>query len=141
MKKVFLFLSSAMICAVMAACGGNAEATDTNAVDSAAIEQTEVAEPACCEANNDARQQAIDAAIEKICGSCTEKDMTACLDKIIDESFAEFAQDADFKAAVREGVKNCAAQKVKEVAVEKSKEVAKDAAKKGLDEGMKALKK
>ena len=29
MKKVFLFLSSALICAFMAACGGNAENTDT----------------------------------------------------------------------------------------------------------------
>ena len=141
MTKVLLPISSLMICAVIAACGGNTETTDSIAVDSTVIEQTEVAEPACLEANNDARQQAIDAAIEKICGSCTEKDMMACLDKIIDESFAEFAQDAEFKAAVKAGVKNCAAQKVKEVAVEKGKEAAKEGAKKGIEEGIKALKK
>lgn len=140
MKKVFLLISSAMICAAMAACGGNTEATDS-IIDSTAIEQTAIDEPANCDANIDARQQAIDAAVEKICGSCTEKDMTACLDKIIDESFAEFAEDAEFKAAVKAGVQNCAAQKVKEVAVEKGKEVAKEGAKKGLEEGIKALKK
>lgn len=140
MKKVFLLISGAMICAAMAACGGNTEATDS-IIDSTAIEQVAIDEPANCDANIDARQQAIDAAVEKICGSCTEKDITACLDKIIDESFAEFAEDAEFKAAVKAGVQNCAAQKVKEAAVEKGKEVAKEGAKKGLEEGMKALKK
>ena len=140
MKKVFLLISGAMICAAMAACGGNTEATDS-IIDSTAIEQVAIDEPANCDANIDARQQAIDAAVEKICGSCTEKDITACLDKIIDESFAEFAEDAEFKAAVKAGVQNCAAQKVKEAAVEKGKEVAKEGAKKGREEGMKALKK
>ena len=138
MKKVFLFLSSAMICAVMAACGGNAEATDTNAVDSAAIEQTEVAEPACCDANNDARQQAIMDAAQQIC-NCG--DITKCINTVIDQSFAQFAQDEEFKAAVKAEAEKCIANKVKDAAVEKGKEVAKDAAKKGVDEGLKALKK
>ena len=127
-----------MICAVMAACGGNAEATDTNAVDSAAIEQTEVAEPACCDANNDARQQAIMEAAEQIC-NCG--DITKCINTVIDQSFAQYAQDEEFKAAVKAEAEKCIANKVKDAAVEKGKEAAKDAAKKGVEEGLKALKK
>ncbi|MCR4816335.1 MAG: hypothetical protein K5842_04035 [Bacteroidales bacterium] len=139
MKKVFLFFASAMICAAMAACSGNnTEAEDTNAIDSAAIEQTEVADPACCDANNDARMQAIMDAAQQIC-NCG--DVLNCVNTVIDQSFAQYANDEEFKAAVKAEAEKCIANKVKDAAVEKTKEVAKDAAKKGVEEGMKALKK
>ena len=139
MKKVFLFLSSAVICAFMAACGGNTEAEDTTAIDSTAIEQTEVEQPAaCCEADNDARQKAIMDAAQQIC-DCG--DVLNCVNTVIDQSFAQYANDEEFKAAVKAEAEKCIANKVKDVAVEKTKEVAKDAAKKGVEEGLKALKK
>lgn len=140
MKKVFYFFASAMICAAMAACGGNTEAEDTNAIDTVAMEQTEVAAPAaeCTEANNDARMQAIMDAAQQIC-NCG--DILNCVNTVIDQSFAEYANDADFKAAVKAEAEKCIANKVKDAAVDKTKEVAKDAAKKGVEEGLKALKK
>ena len=140
MKKVFLFFASAAICAVMASCGGNAEATDTTNTDTTACEQTEVAAPAaeCTDANNDARQAAIMDAAQQIC-NCG--DVLNCVNTVIDQSFAEYANDADFKAAVKAEAEKCIANNVKDAAVEKTKEVAKDAAKKGVEEGLKALKK
>jgi len=141
MKKVFLFFASAAICAVMASCGGNAEATDTTNTDStAACEQTEVAAPAaeCTEANNDARQAAIMDAAQQIC-NCG--DVLNCVNTVIDQSFAQYANDEEFKAAVKAEAEKCIANKVKDAAVDKTKGVAKDAAKKGVEEGLKALKK
>ena len=139
MKKVLLFFASAMICAAMAACGGNNEAEDTNAIDSAAIDQTEVAAPAQCDAaDNDARQKAIMDAAQQIC-DCG--DVLNCVNTVIDQSFAQYAQDEEFKAAVKAEAEKCIANKVKDAAIDKTKEVAKDAAKKGVEEGMKALKK
>ena len=139
MKKVFLFFASAMICAAMAACGGNTEAEDTTALETT-IDETEVAEPAteCTEANNDARMQAIMDAAQQIC-NCG--DVLNCVNTVIDQSFAQYAQDEEFKAAVKAEAEKCIANKVKDAAVDKTKEVAKDAAKKGVEEGMKALKK
>ena len=64
-----------------------------------------------------------------------------CVNTVIDQSFAEYANDADFKAAVKAEAEKCIANKVKDAAVEKTKEDAKDAAKKGVGEGLKALKK
>lgn len=140
MKKVFLFFASAAICAVMASCGGNAEATDTTNTDSTACEQTEVAAPAaeCTDANNDARQAAIMDAAQQIC-NCG--DVLNCVNTVIDQSFAQYANDEEFKAAVKAEAEKCIANKVKDAAVDKTKEVAKDAAKKGVEEGLKALKK
>lgn len=140
MKKVFLFFASAAICAVMASCGGNAEATDTTNTDTAACEQTEVAAPAaeCTDANNDARQAAIMDAAQQIC-NCG--DVLNCVNTVIDQSFAQYANDEEFKAAVKAEAEKCIANKVKDAAVDKTKEVAKDAAKKGVEEGLKALKK
>ncbi len=139
MKKVFLFFASAMICAAMAACGGNnTEAEDTTAMDSTACcEQSEVAAPAC-DANNDARMQAIMDAAQQIC-NCG--DVLNCVNTVIDQSFAQYAQDEEFKAAVKAEAEKCIANKVKDAAVDKTKEVAKDAAKKGVEEGLKAIKK
>ncbi|MBR3828439.1 MAG: hypothetical protein IKJ40_03995 [Bacteroidales bacterium] len=140
MKKVFLFFASAAICAVMASCGGNAEATDTTNTDTTACEQTEVAAPAaeCTDANNDARQAAIMDAAQQIC-NCG--DVLNCVNTVIDQSFAQYANDEEFKAAVKAEAEKCIANKVKDAAVDKTKEVAKDAAKKGVEEGLKALKK
>ena len=64
-----------------------------------------------------------------------------CVNTVIDRSFAEYANDADFKAAVKAEAEKCIANKVKDAAVEKTKEDSKDAAKKGVEEGLKALKK
>ena len=130
MKKVFLFLTSAMICAVMAACGGNnTEAEDTTAMEPA-IEETEVAAPAteCC--NSDARQQAIMDAAQQIC-NCG--DITNCVNTVIDQSFEQYKEDADFKAAVKAEAEKCIANKVKDAALEKGKEGSKELAKKGLE--------
>lgn len=140
MKKVFLFFASAAICAVMASCGGNAEATDTTNTDTTACEQTEVAAPAaeCTDANNDARQAAIMDAAQQIC-NCG--DVLNCVNTVIDQSFAQYANDEEFKAAVKAEAEKCIANKVKDAAIDKTKEVAKDAAKKGVEEGLKALKK
>lgn len=140
MKKVFLFFASAAICAVMASCGGNAEATDTTNTDTTACEQTEVAAPAaeCTDANNDARQAAIMDAAQQIC-NCG--DILNCVNTVIDQSFAQYANDEEFKAAVKAEAEKCIANKVKDAAIDKTKEVAKDAAKKGVEEGLKALKK
>ena len=138
MKKVFLFLASAMICAAMAACGGNTEAEDTTNIDTVAIDETEVNNAACADVNNDARQAAIMDAAQQIC-NCG--DVLNCVNTVIDQSFAQYAEDEEFKAAVKAEAEKCIANKVKDAAVEKTKEVAKDAAKKGVEEGMKALKK
>lgn len=129
-----------MICAAMAACTGNSEATDTNATDTMNMDQTEVNEPAdqpaaCCEDNN-ARQQAIMDAAQQIC-NCG--DLLNCVNTVIDQSFAEYANDNEFKAAVKAEAEKCIANKVKDAAVDKTKEVAKDAAKKGVEEGLKNL--
>ena len=138
MKKVFLFLASAMICAAMAACGGNTEAEDTTNIDTVAIDETEVNNAACADVNNDARQAAIMDAAQQIC-NCG--DVLNCVNTVIDQSFAQYAEDEEFKAAVKAEAEKCIANKVKDAAVDKTKEVAKDAAKKGVEEGMKALKK
>ncbi|MBP5190219.1 MAG: hypothetical protein J6031_04825 [Bacteroidales bacterium] len=140
MKKVFLFLASAMICAAMAACGGNTEAEDTTACDSTAAccEKTEAAATECTDVNNDARQAAIMDAAQQIC-NCG--DILNCVNTVIDQSFAQYAQDEEFKAAVKAEAEKCIANKVKDAAIDKTKEVAKDAAKKGVEEGLKALKK
>lgn len=130
-----------MICAVMASCGGNAEATDTTNNDTnACCEKTETAAPAqeCTEANNDARQQAIMDAAQQIC-NCG--DVLNCVNTVIDQSFAQYAQDEEFKAAVKAEAEKCIANKVKDAAIDKTKEATKEAAKKGVEEGMKALKK
>lgn len=139
MKKVFLFLASAMICAAMAACGGNTEAEDNT--DSVAIDQVEINEPAteCTDVNNDAaRQAAIMEAAQQIC-NCG--DLVNCVNTVIDQSFAQYANDEEFKAAVKAEAEKCIANKVKDAAIDKTKEVAKETAKKGIEEGMKALKK
>ena len=140
MKKVFLFLTSAMICAAMVACGGNnTEAEDTTALEPV-VEETEVATAAteCTEANADARQQAIMDAAQQIC-NCG--DVLNCVNTVIDQSFEQYKEDADFKAAVKAEAEKCIANKVKDAAIDKTKEVTKDAAKKGVEEGLKALKK
>ena len=130
MKKVFLFFASAMICAAMASCNGNAEATDST-MDTTAIEQTEVNEPAaeCTEVNNDARMQAIMDAAQQIC-NCG--DVLNCVNTVIDQSFAEYANDADFKAAVKAEAEKCISNKVKDAAVEKTKKLPKTLLRKAL---------
>ncbi|MBO7489586.1 MAG: hypothetical protein J6T88_04840 [Bacteroidales bacterium] len=139
MKKVFLFFASALICAAMASCNGNAEATDST-MDSTAVDQTEVNEPAteCTDANNDARMQAIMDAAQQIC-NCG--DVLNCVNTVIDQSFAQYANDDEFKAAVKAEAEKCIANKVKDAAIEKAKEGTKEVAKKGVEEGLKALKK
>ena len=129
-----------MFCVAMAACGGNTEAEDTTAMDTTAMEQTEVAAPAqdVATVNDDARQAAIMDAAQQIC-NCG--DVLNCVNTVIDQSFAQYANDEDFKAAVKAEAEKCIANKVKDAAVEKGKGVAKDAAKKGVEEGLKALKK
>ncbi len=139
MKKVFLFFASALICAAMASCNGNAEATDST-MDSTAVDQTEVNEPAteCTDANNDARMQAIMDAAQQIC-NCG--DVLNCVNTVIDQSFAQYANDDEFKAAVKAEAEKCIANKVKDAAIDKAKEGTKEVAKKGVEEGLKALKK
>ena len=142
MKKVFLFLSSAMICAAMAACGGNAEPTDSVA-DTTPVEEI-LAEPVNTEATvatdeaSDARAMAIQEAAQAIC-NCG--DITNCVNTVIDQSFEQYKEDADFKAAVKAEAEKCIANKVKDKAVDAGKDVAKDAAKKGLNELNKQLNK
>ena len=140
MKKVFLFLTSAMICAAMAACGGNTEATDTTALEETpAIEETEVqapAEPAATTEDNNARQQAIMDAAQQIC-NCG--DVTKCINTVIDQSFAQYAQDEDFKAAVKTEAAKCIAEKAKQKGIEKGKEAAKEGANKAVNELTKQL--
>ena len=143
MKKVFLFFSSALICAAFAACGGNNEATDSTNTDTLpAMEQTQEAAPApeATDATVDmnARQQAIADAAQQICNCGNVLD---CVNTVIDQSFAQYANDAEFKAAVKAEAEKCIANKVKGKAVEKGKEVAKDAAKQGLQELGKQLNK
>lgn len=138
MKKVFLFFASALICAAMASCNGNAEATDST-MDTTAVDQTEVNDAAtCCDANSDARQQAIMDAAQQIC-NCG--DVLNCVNTVIDQSFAQYAQDEEFKAAVKAEAEKCIANKVKDAAIDKAKEGTKEVAKKGVEEGLKALKK
>lgn len=129
MKKVFLFLSSALICAAMAACGGNAENTDS-IIDSTPIENVEEQAPVNAEAtaeDADARAKAIEEAAQAIC-NCG--DITNCMNTVIDQTFEQYAQDEDFKAAVKAQAESCIANKVKAKAVETGKEAAKDASKK-----------
>lgn len=128
-----------MFCAFMAACGGNTEATDTVATDTTpAIEETDVQAPAaeasCCD--NNARQQAIMDAAQQIC-NCG--DILNCVNTVIDQSFAQYAQDEEFKAAVKREAEKCIADKAKAAAVDAGKAAAKDAAQKGVQEGLKAL--
>lgn len=140
MKKVFLFLASAMICAVMASCGGNTEATDTTAKDTTpAIEENDVqapAEPAATCENSDARQQAIIDAAQQIC-NCG--DVLNCVNTVIDQSFAQYAQDEDFKAAVKSEAAKCIAEKAKQKGMEKANEAAKEGATKAVNEITKKL--
>ena len=142
MKKVFLLLTSAVAFAAMVACGGNNDAADSAACDTIAQEQTvvnePVAEPVAATEDNSARQQAIMDAAQQIC-NCG--DILKCINTVIDQSFAQYAQDEEFKAAVKAEAEKCIGNKVKDAAVEKGKEVAKDAAKKGVEEGLKALQK
>ena len=139
MKKVVLFLTSAMICAAMAACGGNTEATDSTACDTTpAIEETEIQAPAteasCCD--NDARQQAIMDAAQQIC-NCG--DIINCVNTVIDQSFAQYAQDDEFKAAVKAEAQKCIHEKAKQKGLEEGKKAAKEGADKAINEGLKAL--
>ena len=129
MKKVFLFLSSALICAFMAACGGNAENADTLNNDTTPAEDTEITTPAennaepAADVNSDARAQAIHDAAQAIC-NCG--DLTNCVNTVIDQSFAQYKNDAEFKAAVKKEAETCIANKVKDKALEKGREGAKE---------------
>lgn len=141
MKKVFLFFASAMICAAMASCGGNTEATDSAAADTTpVIEETEEiqapAEPVAPTEDNSARQQAIMDAAQQIC-NCG--DIMNCVNTVIDQSFAQYAQDDEFKAAVKEEAKKCIAEKAKQKAMDEGKKAAKEGANKAINEGIKAL--
>ena len=128
-----------MICAVMASCGGNTEATDTVATDTTpAIVEDEVQAPAEPVAtDNDARQQAIMDAAQQIC-NCG--DILNCVNTVIDQSFAQYAQDEEFKAAVKEEAKKCIADKAVQKGMEKGKEAAKEGAAKAVNELTKGLK-
>ncbi|MBQ1408669.1 MAG: hypothetical protein IIY87_02795 [Bacteroidales bacterium] len=138
MKKVFLFLASAMFCVVMASCGGNNEAADSTAIDTIApVEETEIQTPAEPVAtDNDARQQAIMDAAQQIC-NCG--DLLNCVNTVIDQSFAQYAQDEEFKAAVKEEAKKCIAEKAKQKGMEKANEAAKEGASKAVNELTKKL--
>jgi len=130
MKKVFLFLSSAMICAAMIACNGNAEETDST-MDTTATEEVMPEETATeTVATDDARMNDIHAAAEAIC-NCG--DILNCVNTVIDQSFAQYAQDEEFKAAVKAEAEQCIANKAKDKATAVAKDAAKDAAKKGLE--------
>ena len=137
MKKVFLFLASAMFCVVMAACGGNNEAADSTALDTIvpAEEETEIQTPAeptePVATDNSARQQAIMDAAQQIC-NCG--DLVNCVNTVIDQSFAQYAQDEEFKAAVKEEAKKCIAEKAKKKGMEKANEAAKEGATKAVNE-------
>ena len=141
MKKVFLFLASAMICAAMAACGGNnEEKTDSPAVDSPSMEETQINNEANCteantEVNADARQNAIMAAAQRIC-DCG--DIDKCIDEAIDQTVDGIEKDEAFKKAVRNEAMKCLANKgvnkVKEEAKEQGKAAAKEATKAATDE-------
>ena len=103
MKKVLFFLSSALICAAMVACGGNAEPTDSvmdTTAEEVVDEQAPVNAEAPAEAKVDdaARAQAIQQAAEAIC-NCG--DITKCMNTVIDQTFEQWAEDEDFKAAVK----------------------------------------
>ncbi|MBP5547756.1 MAG: hypothetical protein J6X58_02550 [Bacteroidales bacterium] len=141
MKKVFYFLASAMICVAMAACNGNAENTDIVNNDSINIEQDEVNAPVNNDNDNDARLQAIHEAAMKICDNCDGKEILNCVNAVIDESFDQFKEDADFKAAVQNEATECLKEKAKNAAIDEGKKAAKEGAKKGVEEGLKALKK
>ncbi len=142
MKKVFLFLSSAMICAAMVACSGNADKADSQKADSQAVENVEpeanVQEQAAPAVDENARQNAIMDAAQQIC-NCG--DIVNCVNTVIDQSFEQYKNDSDFKAAVKKEAEKCIANKVKDKAVEKGKEVAKEVAKEGLNELGKQLQK
>lgn len=131
-----------MICAVMASCGGNNNAQDTVNTDTTpVIDETEVAEPAAPAAteattDNDARQQAIMDAAQQIC-NCG--DIVKCVNTVIDQSFAQYAQDDEFKAAVKAEAQKCIAEKAKQKGLEEGKKAAKEGANKAINEGLKAL--
>ena len=142
MKKVFLFLASAMICAAMVACGNNngeaVENTDPT-TDETVINDEQPATTVENTADADAaRQQAIMDAAQQIC-NCG--DVLNCVNTVIDQSFAQYAQDEEFKAAVKAEAEKCIANKVKDAAVDKAKETSKEVAKKGIEEGINKLKK
>ncbi|MCR5193849.1 MAG: hypothetical protein K6D59_11175 [Bacteroidales bacterium] len=134
MKKVFLFLASAMICAAMAACGGNnEEKSDSPAVDTPNVEaqvNNDVNNDANNDVNADARQNAIMAAAQRIC-DCGDVDK--CIDEAIDQTADGIEKDEDFKKAVRNEAMKCLANKgvnkVKEEAKEQTKAAAKEAGK------------
>ena len=145
MKKVFLFLTSAMICAAMVACGGNNNAADTTAIEEApVVEETEIEAPAevaepAAEAvaeNSNARQQAIMDAAQQIC-NCGN--IATCINTVIDQSFAQYAKDEDFKAAVKAEATKCLAEKAKQKGLQEANKAAKEGANKALNEGLKAL--
>lgn len=134
-----------MICAAMVACGGNNNAADTTAVEEApVVEETEieapaeVAEPAAepVAENSNARQQAIMDAAQQIC-NCGN--IATCINTVIDQSFAQYAKDEDFKAAVKAEATKCIAEKAKQKGLEKANQAAKEGANKALNEGLKAL--
>lgn len=142
MKKVFLFLTSAMICAAMVACGGNNNAADTTAVEETpVVEETEIEAPAEAAEepvaeNSNARQQAIMDAAQQIC-NCG--DIATCINTVIDQSFAQYAKDDDFKAAVKAEATKCLAEKAKQKGLQEANKAAKEGANKALNEGLKAL--
>lgn len=134
MKKVFLALTAAMVCVALAACGNkNAEPAE----DIEAEPETEVInEPApatteaACGTDMNARAQAIHEAAMAVC-NCG--DILNCMNTVIDQTFEQYKEDADFKAAVKAEAESCIANKVKDAAVDAGKAAAKDAAKKGLE--------
>lgn len=132
-----------MICAALASCGGNNTENTDSVIDSTpAIEETEdiqaPAEPVATEAtvDNNARQQAIMDAAQQIC-NCG--DVAKCINTVIDQSFEQYAQDEDFKAAVKTEAAKCIAEKAKQKGVEKGKEAAKEGANKAVNELTKKL--
>ena len=132
MKKVFYFFSAALICAAMAACGGNTEVTDTTVIDTPAVAPEEAPvndQAAPATEATDTRDADIAAAAQAIC-NCG--DVVNCVNTVIDQSFAQYANDAEFKAAVKKQAELCIANKAKDKAVEVGKDAAKDAANKGL---------
>ena len=65
---------------------------------------------------------------------CNCGDLVNCVNTVIDQSFAQYAQDEEFKAAVKEEAKKCIAEKAKKKGMEKANEAAKEGATKAVNE-------
>ncbi|MBP5758313.1 MAG: hypothetical protein J6W45_02795 [Bacteroidales bacterium] len=147
MKKVTLFLGSALFVAgMMFSCGNNnAEAVeeDTTATEEVKAEEAPAPEAAAPVATN--KEEILSKAREAGQAKCNcyktdAASVEKCFQAILDQTYAAYKDDADFQAEMKAEYNRCIKGKVKDAAKEATNKAVKEGAKAASEAATDALK-